>query len=316
MANITTDAYQKKTWTDNDIVTADDINNIENGVSNNNTGLRNVQERATILESRASDLELKATDFEKRINQNTGDISTLNEQLNNDENGISIRLNEVETQMYGTDAETDPVKGVLNRLTEVENLLNGPEDNPGIGIVSRLTAVETKVETLKSSFDSLNNIAVTSYNLKNYLGDHLKSEGTTYYNIIKDGVSYRFSIEKKNSNAEVIIHKYYKRDSTLKEPIVFNVNFPSDTFSGYRYKTYELCDVDTSKTNDMSMEDLKRFASFRVNSGICSTTESIYIENNKVMCKIGVLGGGFLIPVHLDMTVSFGAFDDELYQTY
>lgn len=30
MANITTDAYQKKTWTANDIVTADDLNNIAN----------------------------------------------------------------------------------------------------------------------------------------------------------------------------------------------------------------------------------------------------------------------------------------------
>lgn len=35
MANITTDAYQKKTWTANDIVTADDLNNIENGININ-----------------------------------------------------------------------------------------------------------------------------------------------------------------------------------------------------------------------------------------------------------------------------------------
>lgn len=35
MANITTDVYQKKTWTANDIVTAEDLNNIENGININ-----------------------------------------------------------------------------------------------------------------------------------------------------------------------------------------------------------------------------------------------------------------------------------------
>lgn len=35
MANITTDTYQKKTWTENDIVTHHDLNNIENGININ-----------------------------------------------------------------------------------------------------------------------------------------------------------------------------------------------------------------------------------------------------------------------------------------
>ena len=65
MANITTDAYQKKTWTANDIVTADDLNNIENGININIDEINGINGSATYLsKTEASTKYLTKTDAE------------------------------------------------------------------------------------------------------------------------------------------------------------------------------------------------------------------------------------------------------------
>lgn len=99
MANITTDTYQKKTWTANDVVTAEDLNHIENGITANNTGLIDVQGRATSLESRAASLEGRATSLESRASAHEtkdasleSQVNSLNTQMNDKSTGALARI--------------------------------------------------------------------------------------------------------------------------------------------------------------------------------------------------------------------------------
>lgn len=287
MANITTDAYQKKTWTANDIVTADDLNNIENGVSNNNTGLRNVQERATSLENRTTSLETKTTSLETRA----ATLETKTSSLESRATSLESRAKELE-----------------NKTDEFENEINSAEG----GILARLNAVESQYTALNNSFNTFKEQqAVTKSNFSDVLGEQLVIDETVSCTVMKDGVSGQVTLEKKNMTASLIKHKYYKRTTTLTSGFSATLEIPSQTYSGLKAWYCKICDIDSTKTNTMSASDIAHFISISKISGFGSYTTEIYIENNEVRCRASLWGGGFAIPVHLKLSISFLICNDQ-----
>ena len=53
--------FKKNVWSSNDIITADELNRLENGVEYNNEGVNDALPRIEALEDRATDLEGRAT---------------------------------------------------------------------------------------------------------------------------------------------------------------------------------------------------------------------------------------------------------------
>lgn len=73
--------YQKKTWSANDIVTADDLNNIENGISTNMQDIANIEDNY-LTKTEASNTYLTKTDASSTYLKKTDASSTYLTQSN------------------------------------------------------------------------------------------------------------------------------------------------------------------------------------------------------------------------------------------
>lgn len=274
------ETFTKKEWSSNDIVTADDFNRIENAVLYNNEGVNDALPRIDDLEDRATALENRATTLESRTTTLESRTTTLEE-----------RTSAVEAKAQSNETDIDAL------------------ESQATDIIARLDKIETDLQNLNSKVITRNNFA-------NALGEELVSEGSTSCTIVKDGQSGTIKIVKKNSEATLIKHKYYKRTSTLETAFSFQVNISPSTFSGYKYYTYDVCDIDTAKTNNMTDTDINRFLSYTKTGGLGAYTVKAYQENNKIKCQIRLLGGGGRVPVSLYLNVNFGGINDSLCETY
>lgn len=112
-------SYDKHTWETGQIITATDMNHIEDGIEN--------------LDSQINDsntgINKTLTDLDDQINNNTTGIDKVLTDLNNQVNGtsgISDSLNSLNTQINGTNGITSQISDMEDDIDSIQNtLLNG-----------------------------------------------------------------------------------------------------------------------------------------------------------------------------------------------
>lgn len=91
--------FKKNVWSSNDIITADELNRLENGVEYNNEGVNDALPRIEALEDRATDLEGRATAVEGRATT------------------LETRANGFDSAIAGNDND---IAALVARVTELE----------------------------------------------------------------------------------------------------------------------------------------------------------------------------------------------------
>ncbi|MDE6604644.1 MAG: hypothetical protein K2K85_01300 [Clostridia bacterium] len=250
------------------------------------------------------------------------------DQKNWNENDVvtDADLNRIESGINNVTQYTNALNDDTNlRLTQLGSDLSNAEDrlrtemdNSDASIAAELaelkkTVVADKQELLKKIDDVKNDVVLQSNfesTLKTGIAPLLVTDSTTYLSI--NGGS--LTLEKKNTSKSVIKYAYYKRTSTASVNIVQSVSFPSERYSMWKHKTFTLATLGDG-TSNMTEEDLSRFGGLIRNSGTGSTNISFYIQEGKLMAKVGLLGGG-LISVNFEGKIYFNSANDKNYISY